>query len=112
MITKKEKIAIQIIYGEYEKDKNPEKIYMDTNELLEKSNGKLSLPDLDALILHGNSQYIGFLDVAGNRVKLNPAGIAYMETTLKRILNTIAFSIFGISAIVAAIFAVLTYCCK
>ncbi len=109
MITKKEKLAIQIIYREYKKDKNPEKIYMETNELLKKSNGSLSLPDLHVLILHGNSQYMGFLDVAGNKVKLNPAGIAYMEAKSKRILTTIAFWVFGISAIVAATFAVLTY---
>ncbi|MBU1102729.1 hypothetical protein KJ853_03695 [Patescibacteria group bacterium] len=109
MITEKEKIAIQIIYREYKKDKSPEKIYMETNELLKKSGGGLSLPDLHALILHGNSQYIGFLDVAGNKVKLNPVGIAYMEAKLKRILTTIAFWVFGVAAIIAVTFAALTY---
>jgi len=109
MITKKEKIAVQIIYEEYKKDNNSDKIYMKTDELISKSSGRLSLPDLHALILHGHSQYIGFHGVADTMVKISPAGISYMEDKPMRIINNIAFWIFGVSSVIAAIYAALTY---
>jgi len=109
MISKKEKIAIQIIYEEYKKDKNPENLYMDTNELIDRSHGKLSLPDLYALISHGNSQYVGFLDVVGSRMVLKPLGISHIENKPIRIMRNITFWVFGISSLAAAIYSILAF---
>jgi len=112
MITKKEKIAIQIVYEEYKKNKNPNKIYMKTNELIDKSCGRLSLPDLHALILHGNSQYIGFHVVDCSVVNIKPMGISYMEGKSIRIVRSIAFWVFGVSSLVAAIYSILSFYSK
>jgi len=112
MISKKEKIAIQIIYEEYKKDKNPKNVYMDTNVLIDRSQGKLSLLDLHALILHGNSEYVGFLDASNSRIVLKPAGISYMENKANRIMLNIAFWIFGISSFIAALYSILAFYLK
>jgi hypothetical protein len=112
MITEKEKIAIAIMYEKYKKDEEAGKSYMLVSELLHRANNRLSMEDLYGLILHGDSQYIGFLDAACGRMKLKPSGIAYMEARVARTVNTIAFWTFGLSAIIAAIYAVLTYYCK
>ncbi len=109
MISKKEKIAIKIIYTEYELKKDPYKLYMETSDLLKKSKGKLTLPDLHAIILHGKSQYINFLDAMGDKVHLNPAGVAYSEDWLVRFFSLVGFGINLVASLIAAIFAVLAY---
>lgn len=109
MPTEKEKIAIQLIYNEYKTEKKSDKIYIKSEELINKSAGCLTLSDLHALILHGKSQYIGFHGASDSMVKILPAGISYMEGKCLRILNSIAFWVFGLSAVVAAIYAFLTY---
>ena len=109
MITRKEKIAIKIIFNRYKKNKDPNLLCIETKELIDNSDGQLSLSDLQGLILHGNSKYLNFLDVPGYRVIIKPEGIAYMEDSCKRIINSTFFYIFGISSVIAGIYAVLTY---
>lgn len=108
MITEKEKIVLEIIFEEYKKDKNSDKSYMKSDELVNKSHGRLVLPDLHSLILSGHSQYIYFR-ASDTLVGITPTGIAYMEGKKGRILKDIAFWIFGLSAILAALYAALTY---
>ena len=109
MITEKEKLVVKIIYTEYKKNKDPYKLYMLTSELIDKSCGKLTVPDLQALILHGKSKYINFLDSIGEKVQLNPIGISYMEDRLKNIVQIIGFWIFGVPFFIAAIYGILAY---
>lgn len=109
MPTEKEKIALKLIYNQYKIEKNSDMIYIGTEDLLCKSANSLTLPDLHALILHGKSQYIGFHGTGDSMVKILPAGISYMEGRCLRLINSLAFWVFGLSSVVAALYAILTY---
>mgnify|MGYP001567159276 CR=1 FL=1 len=107
MITQKEKTAIEIIYEKSYKLSG--EILYKTDALIEHSAGKLNKTDLDRMINHNNSRYIGWYGVTDSNVRITQDGISYVEGKRGRWVKEGAFWIFGISALIAGIYAMMTY---
>jgi hypothetical protein len=105
-MTKKEKIAAEIIYKEYKKYNSSDKMYLKTDELISKSCGELRLSDLHSMILHGASEYVGFHGASDSVVKISQKAIDYFEN---KTLNYIKEWVVIISSLLAAIFGIFSY---